>query len=184
MFLRKNSLFIGFICIVSISIGILSIKPANAQYANTNAGPQTGLAKSNLIVQTSNGPRNFRVELANTHISREIGMMWRQSVGRTEGMLFSFPDEAPRAFWMKNTLISLDIIYIRANGRIVKIARNAQPLTLTPIPSGAPAMAVLEIGGGEAARQGIREGDLVRHSIFRNNAVSVPQKKGNKTKNR
>ena len=170
--------------IIAYAFTIGFAQSAFAQYANTEAGPQTGLPKSTLSVKTTSGSRIFTVELANTYSSREIGMMWRQSIGRTEGMLFNHPDIAPRAYWMKNTLIPLDIIYIGANGRIVRIVRNAQPLTLTPIPSGFPAKAVLEIGGGEALRQGIREGDIVTHSIFSNTKAAKTSNVISRRKNR
>lgn len=185
-FMKKFTQIIrSFVIATFASVFLLGFVPtAFAQYANTESGPQTGLPKSTLSIKTASGVRTFRVELADTYASREIGMMWRTSLGRTEGMLFNHPDVAPRAFWMKNTLIPLDIIYIGANGRIVRIARNAQPLTLTPIPSGVPAKAVLEIGGGEAVRQGIREGDVVTHSIFSNTSAASSKKSGSKTKNR
>ncbi|KAF0186201.1 MAG: hypothetical protein FD163_869 [Hyphomonadaceae bacterium] len=151
--------------------------PASAQFANTQAGPQTGLAKSRLTIATPNGVRTFTVELANTANSREIGMMWRAHVGRGEGMLFQFPTAQRMSFWMKNTMIPLDIIYIRANGTISQINRNAVPFSLTPIPGREPCIAVLEIGGGEAARQGLAVGQVIRHPIFRNVAPAVVRKK-------
>lgn len=163
-----------------IATSILAIAPltnAIAQFANTDAGPQTGLPRSSLTIQTASGARQFQVELAATPSSREIGMMWRTQIGRTQGMLFSHRDNAPRAFWMKNTLIPLDIIYIRQNGTIARIARNAQPLNLAPIPSGEPVSAVLEIGGGEADRQNIREGNRVIHPIFHNVPTAQKHKK-------
>lgn len=151
--------------------------PATAQFANTEAGPQTGLAKSRLTIATPGGVRTFTVELANTPNSREIGMMWRGHVGRSEGMLFQFPAAQRLSFWMKNTMIPLDIIYIRANGTISQINRNAVPFSLTPIPGHEPTIACLEIGGGEAERQGIAVGQIVRHPIFRNVAAPAVRKK-------
>lgn len=151
--------------------------PAAAQFANTEAGPQTGLAKSRLTIATPSGIRTFTVELANTPNSREIGMMWRTNVGRSEGMLFQFPAAHRLSFWMKNTMIPLDIIYVRADGRILQINRNAEPFSLTPIPSREPAIAVLEIGGGESDRQGIAVGQTIRHAIFHNLAPAVVRKK-------
>jgi|APTNR8051073442_1049403.scaffolds.fasta_scaffold05033_1 hypothetical protein len=153
--------------------------PAAAQFANTEAGPQTGLPKSRLSIATPAGVRVFTVELAATPTSREIGMMWRTHVARNEGMLFHFPTAHRLSFWMKNTMIPLDIIYVRADGTISQINRNAVPFSLTPIPGRELCTAVLEIGGGEAARQGIAVGQTMRHPIFRNVQQQVARKKRN-----
>lgn len=151
--------------------------PTYAQFANTENGPQTGLPKSVLTINTPRGVRRFNVELANTAASREIGMMWRTSVGHHEGMLFQFPVVARLAFWMKNTMIPLDIIYIRPDGTISQINANAQPFDLTPIPSREPISGVLEIAGGEAARQNIAEGQVVIHPFFHNVPPPIAKKK-------
>jgi uncharacterized membrane protein (UPF0127 family) len=88
--------------------------------------------------------------------------MFRTVLKRSHGMLFPFDAPRPAAFWMKNTLISLDLIFIRADGTIARIAAEAKPESLDLIQSGEPVAAVLEIGAGEAARLGIAEGDRVR----------------------
>jgi uncharacterized protein len=123
------------------------------QIADTESGPQTGLRVEALSVITPQGRRDFRVEIAETPAQREIGMMWRVGVSPGQGMLFDFRQPQQAAFWMKNTLIPLDIIYIRADGTIANIAANAQPLSLVALPSAGPVRGVLEIGGGEAARR-------------------------------
>ena len=87
-------------------------------------------------------------------------MMFRTSVAPDRGMIFLYEPAQEVGFWMKNTLIPLDIIYIRADGTIVRITR-AEPLDLTPLPSGEPITSVLEIGGGRAGELGIKEGDIV-----------------------
>lgn len=122
---------------------------------------QTGLDVIPLTITTSDGVRRFAVEVARTAEQQRIGMMFRRSVANDRGMLFIFPDEQPAAFWMKNTLIPLDIIFIRSDRTIARIADNAVPLSLEPIPSGEPIIAIVEIGGGRAARLGIRPGDRV-----------------------
>jgi len=86
--------------------------------------------------------------------------MFRKSLGGNEGMIFPYDPPQEASFWMKNTLIPLDIIYIRRNGTIARITR-AEPMDLTPLPSGEPISAVLEIRGGRAAELGIKEGDSV-----------------------
>lgn len=87
--------------------------------------------------------------------------MYRDSLGADQGMLFVFPAEAPQAFWMKNTRMALDILYIGANGTIVSIAENARPYDETSLPSQAPAQYVLEIPGGMCTAHGIQVGDSV-----------------------
>ena len=87
--------------------------------------------------------------------------MFRKSLAPNAGMLFLYPDEQPVAFWMKNTLIPLDMLFLKADGSIVQIAHNAVPLDETPIPSNQPVQAVLEVNGGVAAALGIKEGDRV-----------------------
>lgn len=119
-----------------------------------------------LVVETAGGPRRFQVEIADTPDAITRGLMFRESLPATGGMLFQFSDLRPRAFWMRNTLIPLDIIFIDGAGIIRRIHPNARPLDLTSIPSGGPAAAVLEINGGHARLAGIREGDRVRHAFF------------------
>lgn len=101
------------------------------------------------------------IEIASTDQQREQGLMYRDSLGADQGMLFVFPAEAPQAFWMKNTRMALDILYIGANGTIVSIAENARPYDETSLPSQAPAQYVLEIPGGMCAARGIQAGDSV-----------------------
>ena len=119
-----------------------------------------------LEVVTARGSITFRVELADSPAEREQGLMWRGSMPVDQGMLFDFPGpETDQSFWMRNTYIPLDLIYIRADGRIHSIARSATPLSEALIPSGGPVKAVLEINGGLAERLGIAPGDQVRHRI-------------------
>jgi uncharacterized protein len=120
-----------------------------------------------LEVVTASGSHSFSVEIANTEPSREIGLMNRRFMPADRGMLFEFPVEEPLAFWMKNTYIPLDMIFIRHDGTVVGIAANAEPLSETTIPSGAPANGVLEVNGGVAASIGLQPGDKVRHPYFK-----------------
>jgi uncharacterized membrane protein (UPF0127 family) len=132
-----------------------------------DSGGQPPLPIEPLVVETSTGARHkFKAELAVTDEQMRIGMMFRTSAPAGTGMLFDYGVERPGvAFWMKNTLIPLDIIYVNAKGHIVRVV-TAKPLDETPLPAGAPARAVLEIAGGSAAKLGIRAGDRVRHRIF------------------
>ena len=113
-----------------------------------------------LTIDTNNGVHPFDVELAETFDQQQTGMMFRHSVPANTGMLFPYDPPQDVTFWMKNTLVPLDMIFIRANGTIARIA-TAKPLDLTGVPSGEPVVAVLEIRGGRAAELGIAAGDKV-----------------------
>ena len=124
------------------------------------------LAVEPLQVVTSKGVFQFEVEIADTDATRERGLMFRKSLAPDKGMLFDFKRAQAVAFWMENTLIPLDMIFIGADGRIISIARNAVPLSQTPIGSGGPALGVLEVRGGRAAEMGALPGDQVKNRIF------------------
>jgi uncharacterized membrane protein (UPF0127 family) len=106
------------------------------------------------------------LEVADTEPVRERGLMFREHLAPNEGMVFVFPEPGYYPFWMKNTLIPLDMIFIGADGRIVNIAERAVPLSTAPIYSSDVAMAVLEVNGGTAARLGIKAGDTVVYGAF------------------
>lgn len=120
-----------------------------------------------LTITTASGVHRFQVEIADDETERQNGLMWRESLAPGRGMLFDFKAEAPRSFWMKNTLIPLDIIYIAADGTVVSIAPMATPKSEAPIPSHGEALGVLEIAGGRAGELGVKPGDKVGHRIFK-----------------
>jgi uncharacterized membrane protein (UPF0127 family) len=119
-----------------------------------------------LEIVTSKGRARFQVEIAATPAEQKRGLMFRKSLAPDRGMLFTYAKPQPAAFWMKNTLIPLDIIYIAPTGRVLSIARNARPHDETPIASGGMILGVLEIAGGRAAQLGVLPGDRVVHRIF------------------
>ena len=119
-----------------------------------------------LAIDTRLGRLRFAVEVVATPESRARGLMFRRELPPMTGMLFDFEVEQPVSFWMRNTLIPLDMIFIRGDGVIRRVHAGAVPHDETAIPSGGPVRAVLEIAGGAAARLGIRAGDRVRHPIF------------------
>lgn len=121
-----------------------------------------------LAILTSRGPVSFQVEVAADDAARARGLMYRKSLAPDRGMLFDFHTPRPVSFWMRNTYIPLDMIFIRADGRILSIARNTTPLSEEGVPSGGPVRAVLELIGGRAAEIGALPGDRVRHRIFPN----------------
>ncbi|WP_019643692.1 DUF192 domain-containing protein [Novispirillum itersonii] len=118
-------------------------------------------------IETTGGTRAYRVEMALTPAQRERGLMHRTSLPAGHGMLFDFGSVRDVAMWMKNTLISLDMLFITEDGRIARIDANAEPQSLTIRRSGVPVRAVLELPGGEAARAGIAVGDRLIQPMFR-----------------
>lgn len=122
--------------------------------------PQSGLESVPLTISSQGGVHRFTVEVASTPEQQRHGMMFRTEIGPNEGMIFPYDPPQHAGFWMKNTLIPLDIVFIRADGTIARIA-TATPHDETPVPSGEPVAAVLEIAGGRAAELGIRPGDRV-----------------------
>jgi uncharacterized protein len=120
-----------------------------------------------LEIVTATGAHDFQVEIARDDASRARGLMDRRFMPADHGMLFEFDREAPEAFWMKDTYIPLDMIFISKTGIVMNIVANAEPLSERAIPSGPPCMAVLELNGGAAAKIGLKVGDKVRHPFFR-----------------
>lgn len=121
-----------------------------------------------LTIETARGKVTFQVEIADDEQERQNGLMFRKSLAPDRGMLFEFPDNAPRSFWMKNTYIPLDIIYIDPEGYIVSIAAMTVPHSEEGIPSRGLSKGVLEIAGGRAGELGIKPGDRVTHPFFGN----------------
>lgn len=115
---------------------------------------------------TRNGVRVFDVEIANTEQERMQGLMYRKTVPEGTGMLFDFGEPHIVTMWMKNTYVSLDMIFIRANGTIARIAEHTTPLSEAHIGSGSPVKAVLEVAAGTARKYGIAVGDKVAHRFF------------------
>lgn len=133
-------------------------RPAESAPARTAAG----LDLVTLNITDATGRRHsFRVEVARTVAEQAQGLMFRESLAPDAGMIFPFDPPRPASFWMKNTLIPLDIIFIRADGTIARIAANTIPHSLAPVESGEDVAAVLELAGGRAAALGINAGDRV-----------------------
>ena len=113
-----------------------------------------------LTIHSATGEHRFTVQVAATPDEQEHGLMFYRSLDADEGMIFPYNPPQNVAFWMKNTLIPLDMIFIRADGTIARIV-TAKPLDETPVPGGEIIAAVLELRGGRAAELGIRKGDKV-----------------------
>jgi uncharacterized membrane protein (UPF0127 family) len=116
-----------------------------------------------LVLHTGKGDFAFTVEIADTNEERAKGLMFRNELAADAGMLFDYGKEQETSFWMQNTLIPLDMIFIGADGVVKNIHVNAKPLDTTPIPSGVPVRFVLEIPGGRSREIGLAVGDRVEH---------------------
>ncbi len=132
--------------------------------ASTTASPTA--ETQSLKIEAAAGDREFAVEIVREEKERNRGLMFRRHMADDRGMLFDYNPPQAVSFWMKNTYIPLDIIFIDASGRIITIAENTTPLSLETIPSGGVARGVLEINGGLAKKLGIKVGDRVRHAFF------------------
>ncbi|MFZ3227428.1 MAG: DUF192 domain-containing protein [Xanthobacteraceae bacterium] len=130
--------------------------------------PASAAAQDTIEIVTSSGVHAFSVELATNDAERARGLMFRKSLPEGHGMLFDFQTEQPVQFWMRNTYIPLDMIFIRGDGRVLNIAQNATPLSDALIPSAGPVRGVLEVIAGTARKYHIAPGDRVTGSFFGN----------------
>lgn len=132
------------------------------------AGAVYAQAFETLSITMPGGQRQtFKVEVARNDADRAQGLMFRRSMPADQGMLFDFGRVEPVAMWMQNTYLPLDMLFIRADGTIARIAANTEPLSTRTISSGEPVLSVLELNAGTAARLGIKAGDRVEHPIFK-----------------
>ena len=129
--------------------------------------PATADGLEPLRIVTASGAHAFKVEIAADEATRERGLMNRRYMAADRGMLFEFPENAPVSFWMKNTYIPLDMIFLSPAGAVTNIVAEAEPLSERVIPSGPPCVAVLEVNGGVAASIGLKVGDRVEHAFFK-----------------
>ena len=130
------------------------------------AAPARPAGQQTLEIATKTGVHAFSVEIADTEPEREKGLMYRKELPEGHGMLFDFKREQEVGFWMQNTYISLDMIFIRGDGRILRIAESTEPLSTRIIPSNGPVRAVLEVIAGTARKYGMAAGDRVASPIF------------------
>jgi len=114
-----------------------------------------------VTLRTASGDRLFTVEWAVTAAERSCGLMFREEMDHNHGMVFDFRLERNVSFWMSNTLISLDMIFIKASGEVVNVAEFTTPLSLEGVPSAGPVRYVLEVVGGTAERIGLEPGDMI-----------------------
>ncbi|WP_417479533.1 DUF192 domain-containing protein [Maricaulis maris] len=122
-----------------------------------------------VVIVTTDGTRHvIQAEIATTPVQKQRGLMWRETVEPGTGMLFQYSPPESASMWMRNTLVDLDLVFIDANGSVVKIIAFAQSESLRSLGSDATVAGVLELGAGQAIALGLRPGDTVRHAIFGN----------------
>ncbi|WP_353779764.1 DUF192 domain-containing protein [Winogradskyella sp. 3972H.M.0a.05] len=134
-----------------------TVKPVEISFKKEG---ELNIFKKDSIVKT------IAIEIADNEYETQTGLMYRNSMGNDQGMLFVFPNEQPRSFYMKNTKIALDIIYISSTGKIVSFQKDAKPLDETSLPSEKPAKYVLEINGGLSDQWNLIEGDSIAYTKF------------------
>jgi len=120
-----------------------------------------------LSITTASGKHDFQVEVMRTDDEQQRGMMFRRSLDDDKGMLFPFPAERIATFWMQNTYVSLDMIFIKSDGSVQRIEKRAEPLSTRTVSSGSPVLAVLELVAGSADRLGIKPGDKITYPTFK-----------------
>jgi uncharacterized membrane protein (UPF0127 family) len=132
--------------------------------ATLSVRAQQGLEKLDIV--TSTGTHTFSVEVMRTEEQRETGLMFRRFLPADRGMLFDFEKPQPVIMWMKNTILSLDMVFIGSDGRVLNVAESTEPMSERLIPSHGPVLAVLEVNAGTAANIGLHPGDRVVHPMF------------------
>ncbi|HEY3776484.1 MAG TPA: DUF192 domain-containing protein [Rhizomicrobium sp.] len=153
------------VCLAALAVAfVVAVSKADAAIPKANAP----LPVTSVVIDSGHGAVRFTTEIAGDPASQERGLMFRTKLAPNAGMLFDFHTPAFQTFWMKNTILPLDMLFIRADGTISSIAQEATPYSETPIPSYERVRAVLEINGGRAAALGIEPGQRVHNAIFGN----------------
>jgi uncharacterized protein len=149
-------------------VGVSVLAVAVVLFGCAATPPPAPLPVTSISIDTPHGPVKFEVEIAADDTSREYGLMNRKHMAPNHGMIFDFISPQQVTFWMKDTIIPLDMLFVRENGTIANIKENATPFSLLPIPAAEPVRAVIEIDGGRAKALGIAPGETVHNAIFNN----------------
>ncbi|WP_431311057.1 DUF192 domain-containing protein [Methylobacterium nigriterrae] len=152
---------------VCLALALLAAVPALPAAAQAPATAQDAGPTEPLTIRSKSGSHAFAVEVMRDDASRARGLMFRRSMAPDHGMLFDFGQVLPVNMWMKNTYLPLDMVFIRADGTVARVAADTEPLSTKVISSGEPILSVLELNAGTAAKFGIRAGDRVEHSLFK-----------------
>jgi len=147
---------------------VLLLLLAAPSQAETPAGiePLAHFPQADLTIVAGGHQRRFRVWIADTPARRAQGLMFVKQLGADRGMLFLFDPAQYTSFWMKNTYIPLDLLFVAPNGRITNVVERAVPFSTDPLPSAGPVTGVVELAGGTASRLGIKAGDQVVYPAF------------------
>ncbi|MDI1295787.1 MAG: DUF192 domain-containing protein [bacterium] len=162
-------------CLFAPALPALALLTACSGAADQPTGNSAATAQPALLplaIRTAKGVHRFQVEMARTPAEQEKGLMFRKTLGADSGMLFPMAPPRTASFWMENTVIPLDMLFIRTDGTIAFIGANEAPYSRIPVSAGIPVAAVLELRGGRAAELGIAEGDRVQWG-----ACAAPDKK-------
>ena len=153
----------AFLFGLAVALAACSPNAREASAASTQSAvhPESGLNVVPLTVTHAGKVHKFRVEVAATPAEQQKGLMFRTAMGADEGMIFPMNPPRDASFWMRNTVIPLDLIFVAPDGRIANIAANAVPYSEAHLESAGPVKAVLELNGGRAAQLGIAAGDTV-----------------------
>ncbi|MFK7807157.1 MAG: DUF192 domain-containing protein [Saprospiraceae bacterium] len=181
----KRYLMIGFIGLAMISFIFTSLPGGGFNMGNNNNNnrsnnntatlpPTTAPAvptfkeEGKLTFKKADGTaiREIKLEVADDDKQRAQGMMYRKNIPNDTGMIFLFPEAKPQSFWMRNTYVSLDIIFVDENNKIVNIHENTPTLTDDQFPSTAPSKYVVEVAGGYTNAYGIKAGDMIEFEVF------------------
>ncbi len=146
---------------IAIAAALCACAPNSATPQAPLGRSENGLEQVPVTITSATGEHRFITEVARSPEEQQRGMMFRESLAPDRAMIFPYDPPQPAAFWMENTLIPLDMIFIRADGTIARIA-TAVPLSQELVPAGEPVAAVLEIAGGRSAQLGIKPGDKVK----------------------
>jgi uncharacterized membrane protein (UPF0127 family) len=158
---RHHHFILATFLVSSASVSLIGCKPDQPTAATTQPAP-AGSAESRLpTTRMSIGGESFNLEIAYRPEDQEAGLMNRKSMADDHGMIFVFPAERNLTFWMKNTLMPLDIVYLDRGGRVVSV-KHMKPLDESAVPSDGPAMYAIELNAGAAARAGVKAGDVVK----------------------
>lgn len=181
----KRYLMIGFIGLAMISFIFTSLPTGGFNFGAANKDNRTSTTAPNLPSTTTTAEptfkeegkltfkkadgtaiREIKLEVADDDKQRAQGMMYRKTIPNDTGMIFLFPEAKPQSFWMKNTYVSLDIIFVDANNKIINIHENTPTLTEDQFPSTAPAKYVVEVAGGYTNAYGIGPGDMIEFEVY------------------
>jgi len=167
VFMRRHVLK-GLLCLAFITAGFAVHAQPFRPHEPLDPSKAQSLPLTPLSIEVGGKAHHFKVEVAQTDEQQHIGLMHRTELAPNRGMLFPYPEPQVIKFWMRNTFIPLDMLFMRKDGKIVFIAENVQPHDERPVGPEQPVSAELELPAGTVAHLGIKTGDLIHHAFFAN----------------